>query len=87
MFIGHFGLGFAAKKLNSRPSLGTYFMAAQFLDLVWPMLLVRGIEKVRVEPGNTAFTPLNFISSDAKFVLKLVPLIVTVVPTPVSSGA
>jgi len=61
MFIGHFGLGFAAKKLNSRPSLGTYFMAAQFLDLVWPMLLVRGIEKVRVEPGNTAFTPLNFI--------------------------
>ncbi len=61
MFLGHFALGFASKKLNSRPSLGTYFMAAQFLDLLWPMLLIRGVEKVRIEPGNTEFTPLNFV--------------------------
>jgi membrane-bound metal-dependent hydrolase YbcI (DUF457 family) len=61
MFLGHFGLGFAAKKMNSRPSLGTYFMAVQFLDLVWPTLLLRGVEKVAIDPGNTAFTPLNFV--------------------------
>jgi len=61
MFLGHFGLGFAAKKWNRRPSLGTYFMAVQFLDLLWPTLLLRGIEKVEVQPGNTAFTPLNFV--------------------------
>jgi membrane-bound metal-dependent hydrolase YbcI (DUF457 family) len=61
MFLGHFGLGFAAKKLNAQPSLGTYFIAAQFLDLVWPTLLLRGIEKVQIDPGNTAFTPLNFV--------------------------
>ena len=61
MFLGHFGLGFAAKKINSRPSLGTYFMAVQFLDLLWPTLLLRGIEKVEIDPGNTAFTPLNFV--------------------------
>src|SRR5580765_30577 len=61
MFIGHFGLGFGAKKINQRPSLGTYFIAAQFLDLLWPMLLIRDIEKVAIQPGNTAFTPLNFL--------------------------
>jgi membrane-bound metal-dependent hydrolase YbcI (DUF457 family) len=61
MFIGHFGVAFAAKKINDGPSLGTCFMAAQFIDLLWPFFLLAGLEKVRIEPGNTAFTPLNFI--------------------------
>lgn len=61
MFIGHFGVGFAAKKIDARPSLGTLFMASQFIDLLWPVLLLLGIEKVQIDPGNTAFTPLNFI--------------------------
>jgi membrane-bound metal-dependent hydrolase YbcI (DUF457 family) len=62
MFLGHFALGLASKKVNARPSLGTYFLAAQFLDLLWPLFLVTGLEQVQVEAGNTAFTPLNFIS-------------------------
>jgi hypothetical protein len=62
MFIGHFGLGFGAKRLNPQPSLGTAFLAAQFIDLLWPFFLLMGIEKVVVEPGNTAFTPLHFVS-------------------------
>ncbi len=62
MFIGHFALGFAAKKLAPKPSLGTYFIGAQFLDLLWPPFLLLGMEEVQIEPGNTAFTPLNFIS-------------------------
>ena len=62
MFIGHFGFGFAAKKIRQQPSLGTTFLAAQFIDLLWPFFLLVGIEKVEVDPGNTAFTPLNFIS-------------------------
>lgn len=61
MFIGHFGVGFATKKVDPRPSLGTLFMASQFIDLLWPVFLLIGLEKVRIEPGNTAFTPLNFI--------------------------
>jgi hypothetical protein len=60
MFLGHFGVGFASKPAARRVSLGTLFMAAQFVDLVWPVLLLLGIEKVAVDPGNTAFTPLNF---------------------------
>jgi len=61
MFIGHFGVAFAAKKISKRGSLGTYIIAAQFLDLLWPMLLIRDIEHVTIEPGNTEFTPLNFV--------------------------
>jgi hypothetical protein len=60
MFIGHFGAGFAAKKLAPRVSLGTLFFAAQFLDLLWPTLLLLGIERVRIEPGATTVTPLVF---------------------------
>jgi len=62
MFIGHFALGLAAKKVDPKPSLGTYFLAAQFLDLLWPFFLLAGIETVAIDPGNTAFTPLHFIS-------------------------
>lgn len=58
MFIGHFAVGFAAKKLHSKPSLGTYFLAAQFLDLLWPSLLLLGVEKVALSPGGPV--PLSF---------------------------
>src|SRR5664279_2089015 len=62
MFIGHYGVALAAKKINNTPSLGTLFLASQFIDLLWPVFILIGIEKVKVEPGNTAFTPLNFVS-------------------------
>ncbi len=62
MFIGHFAAGLAAKKVDSSPSLGTLFMASQFIDLLWPIFLLLGIETVKIDPGNTAFTPLAFIS-------------------------
>ena len=62
MFIGHFALGFAAKRANPRVSLAALFGAAQFADLLWPVLLAVGVEQVRIDPGNTAFTPLDFVS-------------------------
>jgi len=62
MFIGHFGAGLATKKIDPKPSLGTLFMASQFLDLLWPLFLLLGLERVKIDPGNTAFTPLDFTS-------------------------
>jgi hypothetical protein len=62
MFIGHFALGLAAKRATPRVSLAVLFAAAQFADLLWPVLLVLGLEQVRIDPGNTAFTPLDFVS-------------------------
>jgi len=38
------------------------FAAAQFADTLWPILVALGIERVTIDPGNTAFTPLDFIS-------------------------
>ena len=60
MFLGHFGLAFASKKADKKLSLATAFIAAQFVDLLWPLLLVTGVEKVNIEPGNTVVTPLDF---------------------------
>ena len=60
MFIGHFGAGLSAKKIDSKPSLGTMFLAAQFLDLIWPIFILLGIEKVKIEPGISAANPLDF---------------------------
>jgi hypothetical protein len=62
MFLGHFALGFAAKRLTPRVSLGALFGAAQLADLLWPVLVALGIEQVRIDPGNTASTPLDFVS-------------------------
>jgi hypothetical protein len=60
MFIGHYAAAFAAKRIEPRASLGTYVLAAQFLDLLWPMFLLAGVEHVRVQRGITAVTPLDF---------------------------
>ena len=62
MFIGHFGLGFGAKRAAPALSLGTLFIACQFADLLWPTLVLLGCERVEVLPGATVLTPLNFIS-------------------------
>lgn len=62
MFIGHFAVGFASKRFAPQTSLGTLIAAAVLLDLLWPVFVLLGWEQVRIEPGNTAFTPLNFIS-------------------------
>jgi hypothetical protein len=61
MFAGHFAIGFAAKRAAPQVSLGTLFLAAQFIDLLWPTLLLLGVERVRIEPGATAMTPLDFV--------------------------
>lgn len=60
MFLGHFAVGLAAKRLAPQVSLAAWFMAVQLADLVWPVLLFFGLERVRIAPGITAFTPLDF---------------------------
>ena len=60
MFASHFAVGFAAKRYAPQVSLGTLFLGAQFIDLLWPTFLLLGIEDVRIEPGATATTPLFF---------------------------
>lgn len=62
MFIGHLALGFAAKRALPNTSLAVLFVAVQLADLLWPLLVAAGIEHVRIDPGNTAVTPLDFVN-------------------------
>ncbi len=62
MFLGHFGVGFGPKRAAPRTSLGTLFLGAQFVDLLWPSLLLLGVEQVRIQPGITRVTPFDFVS-------------------------
>ncbi len=59
MFIGHFAVGFASKRFAPRTNLALLLAAPLFLDLLWPIFLALGWEHVRIDPGNTRFTPLD----------------------------
>lgn len=62
MFLGHYGVAFAARRAAPRTSLGSTVFAAQFLDELWPILLLAGVEQVRVVPGLMAASALDFVS-------------------------
>jgi hypothetical protein len=62
MFLGHYALAFGAKRVAPMLSLGTLFLACQLADLLWPTFVALGIEVVEIDPGNTAVTPLDFVS-------------------------
>ncbi len=62
MFLGHYGVAFACKRLAPNTSLGTFTFAAQFLDELWPILLLVGVEHVRIDPTYMAANPLVFTS-------------------------
>ena len=60
MFLGHFALGFAGKRIAPRASLGLLFLSVQLADVLWPVFLLMDLEHVRIDPGNTPVTPLDF---------------------------
>lgn len=62
MFAGHLGVALVAKRVEPQAPLWMLVAAALGLDLLWPILLLAGLESVSIEPGNTAFTPLSFDS-------------------------
>ena len=62
MFIGHFAVGLAGRRLAPAASLAVWFLAVQLLDVLWPFFILSGLEQVQIDPGNTAFTPLDFTS-------------------------
>ena len=62
MFVGHFGVGLAAKAVATRTSLGWLIGAPLLLDLLWPVFLLLGWESVRIDPQATVVTPFDFMS-------------------------
>lgn len=62
MFVGHYAVALAAKRVAPKTSLGVLFAATQLPDLVWPVCVLLGVERVAIVPGITAFNPLDFTS-------------------------
>jgi len=60
MFLGHFAVGLAAKRAAPRTSLGTLTLAAIFLDVLWPIFLLLGIERAAITPSTNSFLLLDF---------------------------
>ena len=59
MFVGHYGVSFAASRADRRLPLWLTFLAVQWVDILWGVFVLLGVEKVRIVPGITASSPLD----------------------------
>lgn len=59
MFVGHYGISFAAKRIEPAIPLWALFLAVQLLDVIWAPLVLLGIERLHIVPGITASNPLD----------------------------
>jgi membrane-bound metal-dependent hydrolase YbcI (DUF457 family) len=59
VFVGHYGPSFAIKAFRSTIPLWVLFIAVQLVDVAWAVLVLLGVEKVRIVPGITASNPLD----------------------------
>lgn len=61
MFLGHYAVALGTKRAVPIIGLGTLILAAQWADLLWPILLLAGVERVEIVPGITALSPFDFV--------------------------
>jgi hypothetical protein len=59
LFTGHYSFSFAGKSAERRIPLWLLFIAVQFIDVLWSIFVLLGIEKVRIVPGITASNALD----------------------------
>ena len=60
MFIGHYGVAFGARAIEPRVPLWACFIAVQWVDILWCVLVLLGVERVHIEPGVNPSGPLVF---------------------------
>ena len=59
MFVGHYGVAFGARPATPAVRLWVYFIAVQWLDVVWSVLVLLGVEKLHIVPGFTEANPYD----------------------------
>jgi hypothetical protein len=59
MFVGHYGVSFAIRSESKRLPLWVWFIAVQWMDVLWSVLVLLGIEKLRIVPGFTQANALD----------------------------
>lgn len=58
MFVGHYGPSFGGRATAAAP-LWLYFVAAQFLDYLWGVFILLGVERMRVIEGFLPMSPFD----------------------------
>jgi len=59
MFTGHYSASFAGKAVDRTIPLWVLFVAVQLLDFIWSILVLLGVEHVRIVPGMLASSALD----------------------------
>ena len=59
MFVGHYAVSLAAKRIDAGLSLGWLFLAVQLPDILWSIFFLLGVEKARILPRGTAVTAVD----------------------------
>ena len=59
MFIGHFAVGYGAKRYAPRAPLWALMAAPLLADILWTVFLLTGWEHARIRVGDTRYTPLD----------------------------
>ena len=62
MLIGHYGASLLAGRAGPRLRISLLFLAAQTLDIVWCVLVLAGVEHLRIVPGITRTNALDLQS-------------------------
>ncbi|MFL5494398.1 MAG: hypothetical protein ACJ8DC_08455 [Gemmatimonadales bacterium] len=61
MFLGHYGVALALKRVEPKISLGTLFFATQLADLLWGCFLLLGWEHARIVPDPNPLLSFEFL--------------------------
>ena len=57
MFIGHYGVAYAAKTVAPKVPLAAYFLAVQALDVLFSVFVLSGIEHMEIVHNYTSYNP------------------------------
>jgi hypothetical protein len=61
MFLGHYGVALALKRVEPKISLGTLFVTTQLADLLWGCFLLLGWEHARIVPDPNPLLTFEFL--------------------------
>ena len=59
MFVGHYAVSFAMRREEKSVPLWVWLVAVQWMDIVWSVLVLLGVEKLRILPGFTEANALD----------------------------
>jgi hypothetical protein len=59
LFVGHYSASFAGKSAENHIPLWVLFLTVQWIDVLWGIFVLLGIEKVRIVPGITVSNALD----------------------------